>query len=47
MTTPAQPADLFRHSLRLLLDKNIPARDYWNPLAVLQDDAADFARSSR
>ncbi|WP_210583812.1 nuclear transport factor 2 family protein [Streptomyces sp. GESEQ-35] len=25
MTTPAHPADLFRHGLALLLDKNIPA----------------------
>ena len=30
MSVPTPPADLFRHSLRLLLDKNIPARvDLW------------------
>lgn len=36
MTTPAQPADLFRHSLRLLLDKDIPAWvDLWDDDGLL------------
>ncbi|MFK8909165.1 nuclear transport factor 2 family protein [Streptomyces sp. YS-3] len=36
MTTPAQPAELFRHGLRLLLDKDIPAWvDLWDDDGLL------------
>ncbi|TLS41052.1 nuclear transport factor 2 family protein [Streptomyces montanus] len=37
MTTPTQPADLYRHGLQLLLDKNIPAwADLWDDDGVLE-----------
>jgi ketosteroid isomerase-like protein len=37
MTMAAQPADLYRHGLRLLLDKNIPAWvDLWHEDGVLE-----------
>jgi ketosteroid isomerase-like protein len=37
MTTTVQPADLYRHGLRLLLDKNIPAWvDLWDEEGVLE-----------
>ncbi|MDN0201177.1 nuclear transport factor 2 family protein [Streptomyces sp. S.PNR 29] len=37
MTTPTQPADLYRHSLRLLLDKDIPAWvDLWDDDGVFE-----------
>ncbi|MGP4008494.1 nuclear transport factor 2 family protein [Streptomyces sp. 4N124] len=37
MPTPALPADLFRHGLSLLLDKNIPAWvDLWSDDGVME-----------
>ncbi|GEC07758.1 hypothetical protein SSP24_54130 [Streptomyces spinoverrucosus] len=37
MTTPTQPAELYRHGLRLLLDKNIPAWvDLWDDDGVFE-----------
>ncbi|MFJ5811064.1 hypothetical protein [Streptomyces sp. NPDC093093] len=52
MTLPTAPAELYRHGLRLLLEKDITAclmtsyRDYWNPLAV-QEPGADFTGAER
>ncbi|MBG0855605.1 nuclear transport factor 2 family protein [Streptomyces spinoverrucosus] len=37
MTTPTQPAELYRHGLRLLLDKDIPAWvDLWDDDGVFE-----------
>jgi ketosteroid isomerase-like protein len=37
MTTPTQPADLYRHGLRLLLEKDIPAWvDLWDDDGVFE-----------
>jgi hypothetical protein len=49
MTESTTAADVYRHSLNLLLGKDMDGwvahyRDYWNPLAIpgYQDDAKFF-----
>ncbi|MEU2392615.1 nuclear transport factor 2 family protein [Streptomyces sp. NPDC007369] len=48
MSAPASPADLYRHSLRLLLDKNIPAWvDLWAEDGLMEFPFAPRGRPER